>query len=687
MPNFGKIKLSYQILLLAGIAGLVFAGVWQWHKNAIKVAESDFIELQRVSIIDTKQRQLEDTFNTLYRNLRTISLLPSVRNITGSNRNGDDEDVVASGRFTPEGRQTVQQLYNNLIGGVNVSEVYAVIDGLDPSKGEIPFFMYDALVFGTPKAEDSSAKDPDFPDEDETAEYAYFPIQTAAIKASHGQFTFTDLDQIPAFASPLMRTCDNTQYSSKTHGDENETKGILYSVPFYNAQNQQFTGVISGILRANVLEATLVGVPFIPITDGDRSEQKKSAWQMPDPAHFMLANEKYGIHIKDRRATDLAQQLAQGSVGRNSFHVPLKVHGDSEWVLSYYLPESTIRAAGANIDRIFYILCLIDLGLLLCSVAVIVLMRRTKEKAVREVGDVFKALAEGHLTRRMHGELDSTMESLKHDSNRTLDKLNDMLWLIKASGETIEASAQNIAQGSFELSSGIVEESSNLEEAVSTMGGLAQTVQGSADHARQASQRAQSASEIARQGGAAVGQVTATMTEINTASKKIFDIISVIDGIAFQTNILALNAAVEAARAGEQGRGFAVVATEVRALAQRSAHAAKEIKGLIANSEEKVTTGTALAEQASQTMNEVVSSIQQVTDLIGEIAATISAQSNNIQQVNDFLISVTARTHQNTALVERAAVEAASLRGQSDSLKQAIASFTLEDQSLRIDYT
>jgi methyl-accepting chemotaxis protein len=681
MPNLGKVKLSYQILLLAGIAVLVFFGVWQWHKNAIKVAESDFIELQQVTIIDTKQRQLEDTFNTLYRNLRTISLLPSVRNITGSNRSGDGEDVVASGRFTPEGQQTVQQIYNNLIGSVSVSEVYAVIDGLDPSKGQIPFFMYDALVFGTPKAEDSAAKDPDFPEEDETAEYAYFPIQTAAIKAVHDQFNFTDLDQIPAFASPLMRTCDNTQYPSKSRGDESETHGILYSVPFYNAQSQQFTGVISGIVRGNVFEAALLGVPFIPITDEDKAEQKKSDWQMPSPARFMLANEKYGIRIKDRRATELAQQLAQGDAGRNSFHVPLKVHGDSEWVLSYYLPESTIRAAGANIEQIFNILCFVDLGLLLCSVAVIVLMRRTKEKAVREVGNVFKALAQGHLTRRMHGELDASMESLKHDSNRTIDKLNAMLWQIKASGETIDASAQNIAQGSSELSRGIMEESSNLEEAVSTMGGLAQTVQGSADHARQASQRAQSASEVARQGGAAVGQVTATMTEINTASKRIFDIISVIDGIAFQTNILALNAAVEAARAGEQGRGFAVVATEVRALAQRSANAAKEIKGLIANSEEKVAAGTALANQASHTMNEVVSSIQQVTDLIGEIAATILAQSNNIQQVNDFLISVTERTHQNTALVERAAAEATSLQDQSDSLKEAIASFTLEDQS------
>lgn len=684
MLNFGKIKLPYQILLLTGIAVLVFLGVWQWHKDAIRVAESDFIDKQRVTTIDAKQRQLEDIFNTLYRNLRTISLLPSVRNITGANRSGDDEDVVAAGRFTPEGQQTVQQIYNNLIGSVSVSEIYAVIDGLDPSKGQIPFFMYDTLVFGAPKAEGSAAKDPDFPEEDESAEYAYFPIQTAAIKASHGQFTFTDLDQIPAFASPLMRTCDNTQYPSKAHGDENETNGILYSVPFYNAQNQEFTGVISGIVRGNVLEAALLGVPFVPITDEDRAEQKKSNWQMPEPARFVLTNEKYDIHIKDRRASDLAQQLSQGEAGRNSFHVPLKVHGDSEWVMSYYLPESMIRAVGANIDRIFTILCLIDLGLLLCSVAVIVLMRRTKEKAVREVGNVFKALAQGHLTRRMHGDLDASMASLKDDSNRTLDKLNAMLWQIKASGETIDASAQNIAQGSSELSRGIVEESSNLEEAASTMGGLAQSVQGSADHARQASQRAQSASEIARQGGAAVGQVTATMTEINTASKKIFDIISVIDGIAFQTNILALNAAVEAARAGEQGRGFAVVATEVRALAQRSANAAKEIKGLIANSEEKVTAGTALAEQASHTMNEVVSSIQQVTDLIGEIAATISAQSGDIQQVNDFLINVTKRTHENTVLVERAASEAASLQDQSDSLKESIASFTLEDQPLRI---
>jgi methyl-accepting chemotaxis protein len=211
------------------------------------------------------------------------------------------------------------------------------------------------------------------------------------------------------------------------------------------------------------------------------------------------------------------------------------------------------------------------------------------------------------------------------------------------------------------------------------MDGLTLTVQHSADNARQASALAASASSVAQRGGAVVTQVVATMQEIDASSKKIADIIGVIDGIAFQTNILALNAAVEAARAGEQGRGFAVVASEVRSLAQRSAEAAKEIKGLIGTSVDKVESGTRLVTDAGATMEEIVQSVRRVADVISEITAAAAEQSAGIAGVNQAIGDLDQMTQQNAALVEESAAAAESLRDQADSMKQAVSVFKVAD--------
>jgi methyl-accepting chemotaxis protein len=209
---------------------------------------------------------------------------------------------------------------------------------------------------------------------------------------------------------------------------------------------------------------------------------------------------------------------------------------------------------------------------------------------------------------------------------------------------------------------------------------LTSTVSQSADAARQANQLASSAAEVAQRGGSVVAQVVSTMDEINTSSKKIADIIGVIDGIAFQTNILALNAAVEAARAGEQGRGFAVVAGEVRTLAQRSAEAAKEIKALIGTSVDKVETGSRLVQDAGTTMGEIVASVQRVTDIIGEITAASAEQSGGIGQVNTAVTQLDQMTQQNAALVEQSAAAAESLKEQAHKLAGVVATFRLERQ-------
>ncbi|EIJ48250.1 methyl-accepting chemotaxis transducer transmembrane protein [Herbaspirillum sp. GW103] len=249
---------------------------------------------------------------------------------------------------------------------------------------------------------------------------------------------------------------------------------------------------------------------------------------------------------------------------------------------------------------------------------------------------------------------------------------------VRSSSDSIDTSAKEIAAGNMDLSSRTEQQASSLEETAASMEQLTGTVKQNADNALQANQLAHSASSTASKGGEVVSQVVDTMQAINDSSRKIVDIISVIDGIAFQTNILALNAAVEAARAGEQGRGFAVVASEVRSLAQRSAAAAKEIKSLIDDSVEKVEAGSQLVEQAGATMSEVVTSVQRVTDIVGEIAEASREQSTGIEQVNRAITQMDEVTQQNAALVEQAAAAAQSLQAQATNLVGAVSIFKID---------
>ncbi len=255
--------------------------------------------------------------------------------------------------------------------------------------------------------------------------------------------------------------------------------------------------------------------------------------------------------------------------------------------------------------------------------------------------------------------------------------LADVVGRVRANAQSVATASTQIAQGNQDLSSRTEQTASNLQQTASSMEQLTGTVKQSADSARQANQLAASAAEVAQRGGSVVSQVVSTMDEINASSKKISDIIGVIDGIAFQTNILALNAAVEAARAGEQGRGFAVVASEVRSLAQRSAEAAREIKGLIGASVDKVETGSRLVSDAGSTMNEIVASVQRVSDIIGEITAAAAEQSDGIGQVNTAVTQLDQMTQQNAALVEESAAAAESLREQAQRLEQTISAFRL----------
>ena len=359
--------------------------------------------------------------------------------------------------------------------------------------------------------------------------------------------------------------------------------------------------------------------------------------------------------------------------------VQLTYFDDLDELIEYQgsLMEASARQADSETLKTRMIVLALAAVATLISVVLGVLATRSIVRPLNEAVVVARKVAGGDLTStivvKSKDETGQLMQALK-DMN---DSLSKVVGEVRQGTDTIATASSQIAAGNMDLSSRTEQQASSLEETAASMEELTSTVKQNADNARQANQLAESASEVAVKGGSVVSQVVGTMSAINASSKKIVDIIGVIDGIAFQTNILALNAAVEAARAGEQGRGFAVVASEVRNLAQRSAEAAKEIKSLISTSVERVGQGTALVDQAGTTMTEVVDSIKRVTDIMGEISAASAEQSAGVAQVGEAVGQMDQATQQNAALVEESAAAAESLKTQAQQLVAAVAVFTL----------
>jgi methyl-accepting chemotaxis protein len=346
--------------------------------------------------------------------------------------------------------------------------------------------------------------------------------------------------------------------------------------------------------------------------------------------------------------------------------------------------DDTARAIDAANERSNTLLLILTVLMVAIGSVAAWIISRSITGPLKSAVDIAATVANGDLTTRFDGptsrsEIGDLMTALKGMN----DSLRNVVNQVQVGTKTIASASNEIAAGNMDLSQRTEEQASSLEETASSMEELTATVRQNAENAKQANQLAHAASDVAERGGSIVGQVVDTMGTINDSSRKIFDIISVIDGIAFQTNILALNAAVEAARAGEQGRGFAVVASEVRNLAQRSAAAAKEIKELIGNSVEQVDIGSKLVQQAGSTMNEVVDSVRRVTDIMGEITSASSEQSIGIDQVNTAITQMDQVTQQNAALVEEAAAAAASMQEQAERLADVAASFKLDQESMR----
>ena len=434
------------------------------------------------------------------------------------------------------------------------------------------------------------------------------------------------------------------------------------------AKEKQIAGQVAEFTRLQKLYETQISEP----------EEREIYPKFKKSAEgFLSTNDKFYALTKGGENIEAATALLQGESQNyyrdmiDSLDKLVKINNDG----------STKADANADVEYTkarTWIIGLLAASLLI-GLSLAVFIARIISEPLNRAVIIAQQVAAGDLTANIEASSEDETGQLMHALKAMNDNLLKIVGEVRVGTDTIATASSEIASGNLDLSSRTEQQAGSLEETASAMEQLTATVKQNSDNAKQANQLAVSAAEVAVQGGVAVGQVVDTMQAINASARKIVDIIGVIDGIAFQTNILALNAAVEAARAGEQGRGFAVVASEVRSLAQRSAAAAKEIKTLIDDSVEKAGLGSKLVEGAGATMTEVVSSVKRVTDIVGEISSASMEQRTGIEEVNRAITQMDEVTQQNAALVEQAAAAAASLQDQAQNLASVVSVFRLRD--------
>ena len=546
-----------------------------------------------------KKREIELFFNMSYETARSISLLPSIRKLSGKNRTSENEDIFASGRFTAEDKTTVQQFYNSLANNFKISEVYCVLDGFDASKNEFPFLMLDSLIIDSQSKEESSAaeQNKDVPEQFEEDEYKHYQLLLGDFRNKYKTFTFTKLEEIPAVLSPEMRTCDNTQYLSKSSGDVRNSYGFTYSVPFFSSTDKSFKGIISVIFRTRTLEAMLVGVPFIIVTAEDARLAKEQKFVMPSEiSSFVLENKKLGVRVFDSRNKSIQKEIASNDEQSNVINEKLDITTDSDWHLYYYQTHEDYMNIVSDLKQAYAgkIYSLIILMIMVFGVIVYLHHAKTKNK-ITQLSNVLKNIAHGNgdLTIDLDvNKIATELQDIAINFNLFKNTIKNLIINIKGACHEILDVSNRLGVATTEIQSSSTDIFNEADRALSVTDKMNKNIDAinslttNADAAvinikNESSHSMQVVKEILSSMIVIMSDVEDSTIQLTTRLDSIFGVVSVVQEIADQTNLLALNAAIEAARSGEHGRGFAVVANEVKSLAQKTMAAISDISSAI----------------------------------------------------------------------------------------------------------
>ena len=354
MTSYFQLRKRYNLIyLLFFLIAVVILGFWlvelKDSLNSLNRRQEELLRKHQEQLLEHKATQLINLFGEVYQSTRTIALLPMIRSVKGGNRRNENEDVVAQGRLSMDAHRTLQQIYTNLQNSVQVSEVYLVLDGFDPSS-DVPFFMYDDLVASNGQTEGKAqAWNADAPKEVEDEEYRHFPVQLDWFRNNAQQFVWAHaLDDIPVRLSPVVLTCDNSQYRSLKQGSASDAQGFIFAMPVYAQDGGKFKGMVTAVLRTNILEALLLDIPFVPVTPEDEWKRVRAGWNMPEPSFLVLKEKEFGITIRDRRNPVLASDTAPG--GRWTT-IPINLKTGQNWELSHLLTADEIEKLSAPIAR------------------------------------------------------------------------------------------------------------------------------------------------------------------------------------------------------------------------------------------------------------------------------------------------------------------------------------------------
>jgi methyl-accepting chemotaxis protein len=631
---------------LIGIGSILalFQREKRYESAAIFAVERDWIDTR----FPFMKARIEASFALAYQTCRTIGLLPSVRNIQGGNRANDNVDIVKSGRFSLEGQKTAQQLYNNLKANMDVSEVYCLRKGFNPTKGELPFFMYDELILGSSHTRDGEeSQEPhdlkDIPEEAEEAEYDYFPKQLEWFSSKAPTLSDTGINLIPAMSSHAMRTCDNTQYPSISQGDSLNSFGILYSVPFYDLSNK-FSGIISAIIRTNVFEAILSKRAFVPITMEDTLQAQLQKMDLGnEPSLFVLINPSQNLVIGDRRNVTLRKDVSIENgvlkLPAKAFAETLTVKDSGKWILALEIDPVLQANAIRPLKNMFRL----KLGLLgmvffiLLPFGIFFFLKRKSEKSML----VSKLLESANL-------VSAAIDSLKSLSEQSAN-------LSATSRNRIEA-AEKIGNETRDIATRL---SNSAKEA-----------SGSASQMKFKISEARNALDLTAKNSV---EVDTNIHSLDELGKEIEAFANKITAIASQTNLLALNATIEASRAGDYGKGFAVVAEEVKGLAQDVAKLSTDILKKVSGSRTKTIQAVHNLDLMKDAMNgaqglqsSVVETgsiqINLTSDLLRDSESVHSASDNLAGLISDLTTTAKCQVEQ-TGEVLRATQELDLVRG------------------------